>query len=142
MTQKWKRRVCGKECTTDRLARNSGFARVDSSLGEVHEVVILASDAPGSLFGELEKITRDSGHHSYLAHELLQSFLSLHFCLAHKRFTTLTATSKGLATASLFSGAPRFVLRFLVPPQSQFVLSPLSVVQEPLGVGGQPWGSL
>ena len=30
----------------------------------------LTSDAPGSLFGELEKIARDPGHHSHLAHEL------------------------------------------------------------------------
>ena len=37
---------------------------LNTSLGEVHEVMTLASDAPGSLFGQLEKITRDSGHHS------------------------------------------------------------------------------
>ena len=53
-----------------RPARKSGFSLFDSALGEFHEVMTLASDAPGSIFGELEKITRDSGQNSYLAHEL------------------------------------------------------------------------
>ena len=58
----------------------------------------------------------------------------------------LTASSRGLAIARLFS-----VVRFLVSPQAQFVLSTLWVVhgpnwllamREPLGVVGQPWVSL
>ena len=61
----------------------------------------------------------------------------------------LTAPSKELASASLFSVVLRFVLSFLVSPQSQFVLSPLLVVHtpnwllamwEPLGVGGSAVG--
>ena len=70
----------------------------------------LASDAPGSLFGKLEKITRNSEHHSYLAHELplfygvtVASFLAP--CL-----------DQGLATVSLFSVVLRFVVHFLVRP--------------------------
>ena len=54
-----------------RLVRKSGYSRFDSSLAEVREVMPLASDAPGSIFGELVNLTRDSGHHSYLARELL-----------------------------------------------------------------------
>ena len=55
-----------------RLARKSGILSFASSLGEV-QVLPTASDAPGSLFGELVNLTRDSGHHWYLAHELLLS---------------------------------------------------------------------
>ena len=109
MNQKWERPVCVWQRMHDgRPARKSGFSLVDSSPDEVHEVMTLVSDAPaGSLFGELEKITRDS-RHSYLAHGHLHflicgvtvaSFLAT--CLAHQRFTTLTATSRGLATTSL-----------------------------------------
>ena len=47
--------MCGRECTTGVPRGNQGFSLFDSSLGEVHEVMTLASDAPGSLFGELEK---------------------------------------------------------------------------------------
>ena len=54
-----------------RLMRNSGYSRFDSSLGEVRKVMPFASDGPGSLFGELVNLTRDSRHRSYLAHELL-----------------------------------------------------------------------
>ena len=64
----------------------------DFPLGEVHEMMTLASDAPGSLFGEFQ------------------------------RFTMPTATSKKLAVATLFSVVLCFVLQFLVSPQSQFVL--------------------
>ena len=62
----------------------------------------------------------------------------------HQRFTMLTAFSRRLAI--LFS-----VVRFLLSPQAQFVLSTLLVVhgtnwllamREPLGVVGQPWVSL
>ena len=45
-----------------RPSRTSGFFLFDCSQDEVHEVMTLASD--------LEKITRYSEHHSYLAHEL------------------------------------------------------------------------
>ena len=58
----------------------------------------------------------------------------------------LAAPSRGLAFARVFS-----MVRFLVSPQAQVVLSTLLVVhgpnwllamREPLGVGGQPWVSL
>ena len=73
MNRKWERRVCAKECTTGVSRGNLGTSRFDPSLGEVREVLPTASDAPGPLFGELVNLTRDSGHHSYLAHELLPS---------------------------------------------------------------------
>ena len=66
-------------------------------------------------------------------------------CLAHQMFTMLAASSRGLSIARLFS-----VVRFLVSPQAQFVLSTLLVVHGPnwllalreaLGVVGQPWVS-
>ena len=68
----WERRVCAKECTTGVSRGNLGILSFASSLGEVREVLPTASDAPGSLFGELVNLTRDSGHH-HLAHELLLS---------------------------------------------------------------------
>ena len=55
MNQTRERRVCGKECTTGVPRGNQGCSLFDSSLGEVHEVITLASDAPGSLLGELDK---------------------------------------------------------------------------------------
>ena len=65
--------MCAKECTTGSREEIGGILSFASSLGEVREVLPAASDAPGSLFGELVNLTRDSGHHWYLAHELLLS---------------------------------------------------------------------
>ena len=67
------RRVCAKKCTTGVSRGNLGILSFASSQGEVREVLPTASDAPGSHFGELVNLTRDSGHHWYLAHELLLS---------------------------------------------------------------------
>ena len=61
----------------------------------------------------------------------------------------LTATSRMLAAASLFSVVLRFVVHFLVSPPSQFVFSTLLVVHAPnrlqcrnrWEVGGQPCAS-
>ena len=70
------------------------FLFFDASLGEVHEVMTLASDAPGSLFGELEKITQDSGHHSYLVHEVLLFFLEASVSLLSLHLALLTKSSR------------------------------------------------
>ena len=40
------------------------FSLFDSSLREVHEVMTLAPDVRGSLIGNFEKITSDSGYHT------------------------------------------------------------------------------
>ena len=93
-----------------RPSRTSGFFLFDFLPDEVHEVMTLASDAPGSLFGELEKITRDSEHHSYLAHELL-----LFYGVTVASFLA-PCLDQGLATVSLFSVVLRFVVHFLVRP--------------------------
>ena len=60
--------MCAKECTTGVSRGNPGILSFASSLGEVREVLPTASDA-----GELVNLTRDPGHHWYLAHELLLS---------------------------------------------------------------------
>ena len=73
MNLKWERRVCAKECTTGVSRGNLGVFSFASSLGESREVLHTALDAPGSLLGELVSLTRDSGHHWYLVHELLLS---------------------------------------------------------------------
>ena len=52
---------------------NLGVLSFASSLGEVRGVLPTGSDAPGSLFGELVNLTRDSGNHWFLAHEILLS---------------------------------------------------------------------
>ena len=85
--------MCGEECTTGVPRGNLGFSLCDSSLGEVHQVMTRVSDAPGSLFGELEKITRDSraplilGACFFFFKKKMESLSLLSLHLAHQRFT-------------------------------------------------------
>ena len=91
----------------------------------------LASDAPGSSGSWRKSLaTRGAIHTCRKNFPFLWRHCRFFPCTFH-RFTMLKGTSRGLATAGLFSVVPRFVVHFLSPPQSQFVPSPLLVILLP-----------
>ena len=138
----------GKECTTGVSQGNVGFIFLPLCWVEVHEVMTVASDVPGSLNGEFDNITRDSWHHSHLAHKLLR------FPWRHRRTfpCTLLCSPEVHEVDSylhdlgycklVFSVVLKFVLRFLVSRQSQFVPTGYLRCGNCWEVGGQQCASL